>query len=86
MVTSLFWLVLWAALASLLLAAGILLRIRLRKRLGTGRKPEVDDDAVRRILETGALDDGVPEPLDLDEIEEEERRFWSETWDEPEEW
>lgn len=86
MVTSLFWLVFWATLAGLLLAAGIILRMRLREQLGKGKKLEVDDDAVRTILETGALDDGMPEPLDLDEIDEQERRFWSETWDEPEEW
>ena len=48
--------------------------------------PVVDDDAVKAILETGRLVTEEEEPLDLREIEEEERRFWSERWDEPEEW
>ena len=48
-------------------------------------EPRIDDDAVRTILATGALSVEVDEPLDLREIGEEEERFWSETWDEPEE-
>jgi hypothetical protein len=47
--------------------------------------PRVDDDAVRTILATGSLNVDEDEPLDLREIGEEEERFWSETWDEPEE-
>jgi hypothetical protein len=46
----------------------------------------VDDDAVRSILERGVLVTEDDEPLDYDEIDEEERRFWSESWDEPDEW
>jgi hypothetical protein len=83
---NLFWFILWTTLTGLLVVAGILLRLRLRNRLGRGGEAHVDDDAVRAILETGTLDDGASDPLDLDEIEEEERRFWSESWDEPEEW
>ncbi len=26
------------------------------------------------------------DPLDMDAVREEEERFWSESWDEPEEW
>ncbi len=85
MVLHVFWLAFWAALTALVIAAAIALRVRLRRRLGIS-DPRVDDDAVRSILETGVLRDDTPEPLDLDEIEEEERRFWSEPWDEPEEW
>ncbi len=80
-----FSLVVWTAVTALVVVSAVLLRLRLRKRLGR-RSPEVDDTAVRTILETGALEDGVPEPLDLDDIDEQERRFWSESWDEPEEW
>jgi hypothetical protein len=47
--------------------------------------PVVDDGAVRRILETGTLAGEGDEPLEESEIDEEERRFWSERWDEPEE-
>ena len=85
MVLHVFWLVFWAALTALVIAAAILWRLRLKRRLEV-RDPRVDDDAVRAILETGMLRDDTPEPLDLDDIEEEERRFWSESWDEPEEW
>lgn len=84
--TNILWFVFWAGLTGLLVVCGIALRLRLRRRLGRESGPHVDDDAVRTILETGALEDNIAEPLDLDEIEEQERRFWSESWDEPEEW
>jgi len=73
-----------AFLVGLTVASGILFRYRL-----SGRKPKtptVDDAAVRAILETGVLVTDEDEPLDLESIDEEERRFWSEKWDEPEEW
>jgi hypothetical protein len=82
---TLFWFVFWVGLAVLAFAAGISLRVRLEDELGAPRTV-VDDDAIRAILETGTLVAPTEEPLDLDEIEEEERRFWSESWDEPEEW
>jgi hypothetical protein len=47
--------------------------------------PVVDDRAVSQILETGVLAAEDDEPLDQAGIDEEERRFWSERWDEPEE-
>lgn len=75
-----------AFLMGLMVARGIRLRARIRERLGPAR-PQVDDDAVRRIIEEGVLSHEEDEPLDFDEIAEEERRFLSETnWDEPEEW
>ena len=82
---TLFWFVFWVGLAVLALAAGISLRVRLGEELASPR-PVVDDEAVRSILETGTLVTPTDEPLEMDEIEEEERRFWSESWDEPEEW
>ncbi len=81
---SFFWVLFWGGLTFLLVASAISLRARLRERLAH-EEVRVDDDAIRAILQTGRLvtDD---EPLDWQEIEEEERRFWSETWDEPDEW
>ena len=73
-----------ALLVGLAVTSGVLLRRRLRQ--GRGRRaPTVDDDAIRSILRNGVLETDEEEPLDLGEIEEEERRFWSENWDEPEE-
>ena len=82
---TLFWFVFWVGLTILAFAAGISLRVRLHDEVDQGR-PTVDDDAVRAILETGVLSTEEDEPLDQGEIDEEERRFWSENWDEPEEW
>jgi hypothetical protein len=75
----------WVVCAVLVLAAGLRIRGRLRdQRPG---EPEVDDDAVRRILEEGRLEMGErPEPLDQERIDEEERRFWEEYWDDAEPW
>lgn len=82
---SFFWILFWGALTLLVFVAGVSLRSRLRERLAA-EEPRVDDDAVKRILETGRLVTDDDEPLDWEEIEEEERRFWSERWDEPDEW
>lgn len=46
---------------------------------------ELDDRAVKRILDEGRLQTPEDAPLDLEEIEDEERRFWQEEgWDEAE--
>lgn len=74
-----------AFLVGLAVASGILLRFRLSGRGGRG-VPTLDDAAVRSIIERGIIVTDEDEPLDLDQIDEEERRFWSEKWDEPEEW
>jgi hypothetical protein len=76
-----------AFLVGLVMASGLRLRARLLAS-GRGREgmPVVDDDAVRRILEEGVLEVDVEPPLNLNEIDDEERRFWSERWDEPDEW
>lgn len=47
----------------------------LRARLDSER-PRIDDDAIRTIESSGRLFTPDDEPLDLEEIEEEERRFW----------
>ena len=74
-----------AFFVGLVTASGLRLRTRrLRRRMGS--MPVVDDEGVRRILEEGVFEADIESPLDLKEIEDEERRFWSERWDEPEEW
>lgn len=68
-------------LALLGAAAAIVMRRRIRDYI---RGPDVlDDDMIRRIEQDGVVE--VEEPLDLDEVREEEERFWSETWDIPDE-
>jgi hypothetical protein len=81
---TLFWFVLWTVLLALMVAAAVRLHVRKRE-LSASPLPRVDDAAILTILEKGELtvDD---EPLDLQEIEDREERFWSESWDEPEEW
>jgi len=81
---TLFWVIFWAGLAALAFAAGVSLRVRLRDELDASM-PVVDDDAVRTILGTGRFVTDEDEPLAAQDIDEEERRFWSENWDEPEE-
>jgi hypothetical protein len=69
-------------LASLALAACVVCLRRLR---AVTAAPRLTDDMVRRIEEEGVLRAEEDEPLDLHEISDEEERFWSESWDEPEE-
>lgn len=66
-------------LALLVVVAGILARRRVRR-----ARPDraLTDDMVRRIEEEGRL--RREEELDLEEVREEEDRFWEQTWDEPE--
>ena len=81
---TLFWVVLWVALSALVVVAAVRLHLR-RRELQASVLPRLDDAAIEAIIETGqlAVDD---EPLDLREIDEREERFWSESWDEPDEW
>ena len=81
---NLFWFSFWGLLSLLAAAAGVRAYLRRRAALAALRT-RIDDAAIRSIVETGSLSDDVGEPLDLDEIEAQEERFWSETWDEPEE-
>ncbi len=82
---TLFWLVFWAGLTVLVVTAGVSLRVRLRDRVEKSR-PIVDDAGVEEILATGALTTDEDSPLDIEQIDGEERKFWSQTWDEPDEW
>lgn len=72
-----------AVLALLALAAGLLARRRIRR---ARERPELPDELVHRIEREGTVRYDPPEPLDLEEIREEEDAFWEPTWDEPEEW
>lgn len=56
---------------------------RVRWMSGTSRT--LTDEMVRQIEESGYVD--VDEPLDLEEIQEEEARFWEEQpWEETDEY
>lgn len=66
------------------LAAGIVVRWRIRRETRRDERPEVDDETVRRIEEEGQVETDEREPLDRDRIRREEDRFWAETWDRPE--
>jgi hypothetical protein len=80
----LFWVAFWALLSGLVVAAGW--KAYARRRAVIGRSvPRLDDEAIRAILATGAVAAETDEPLDLSEIQDEEERFWAESWDEPEE-
>ena len=68
-------------LALLGATAAIVMRRRIRDYIGGSG--ELDDDMIRRIEQDGVID--LEEPLDLDEVRQEEERFWSETWDIPDE-
>jgi hypothetical protein len=74
--------VLWSALAALGAAAGVGAYFRRRRQIEASRS-RVDDEAIRKILATGTLTVDEDEPLDIATIDAEEQRFWSETWDEP---
>ncbi len=71
---AIFWFVFGAGLATLAILAGVSLRA-------------LDDVAIEQIIEQGEIWVDEDYPLDLDEIDDEEERFWSESWDEPQgEW
>lgn len=72
------------ALSILAIVAGVAY-VRRLWRLKRERGPELDDDMIRRIEETGRVE--VDDPLDMEEIRREEERFWSDSpWEEPEQW
>lgn len=75
-------------LGALAAAAGLRQWRRVRAaRASTLVPPPVDDDAIRRILAEGKLPAvEAEEPLDLDEIARAEEEFWSDSWEDPEEY
>jgi hypothetical protein len=71
-------------LALFALAGGLLYRARWYRMPGL-TESVLTDDMVKHIEEHGSID--IDEPLDLEQIQEEESRFWEEQpWDEAEEW
>ena len=82
---TLFWLIFWAGLTVLVVTAGVGFRVQLRDRVEKNR-PSVDDAAIEEILATGALTTDEDSPLNIEQIDDEEQKFWSQTWDEPDEW
>lgn len=77
--------VLWALLA-LIVCLGAVRQWRRLRSYGASGAPRVDDDVVRQVLETGRVSTRESEPLDLKKIARAEEEFWSESWDEPEEY
>ena len=62
-------------------AAAVLTRRRVRDYIqGNSR---LDDDMIRRIEADGNIE--LDDPTDMNEVRLEEERFWSETWDLPDE-
>jgi hypothetical protein len=80
-----FWLgIILGFLAAL---AGIRYVMRLRETVGSA-SATLTDEQIRRIEDEGWIAVGAEdeEPLDLDDIAQEEERFWTESWDEPEDY
>ena len=78
---------LWIFLSLLVAVAGLRYWARMRSARTTSRPPRVDDDALRQILATGSIRaDEEDESLDMDAAARAEEEFWSESWDEPEEY
>jgi len=68
--------------ALLACAAGYLYRRRLKRNVNT--TSILNDDAIQHIETAGWIE--VDEPMDLEQIREEEARFWEESaWEEPDE-
>ena len=68
-------------LALLAASTALIMRRRIRDYVGGGS--ELDDDMIRRIEQEGTVE--LEDPIDFDEVREEEERFWSESWDIPDE-
>lgn len=74
----------WAVLAILVLLAGLRYRQRLNETREDGGASGIDDAAIDRIIRNGTL--ATNDELDLDAAAEAEDEFWSEYWDEPDEY
>ena len=79
----LFWVGFGVGLGVLVISAQVSLRLR-RSRKIEQKAQILDDQAVDRIIRHGKISINE-DVLDLEAIDDEEERFWSETWDEPEE-
>lgn len=72
----------WIALAVLAIFAGVRVALRVRRGSG-GEVRRLSDEEIRRLEAGGSIE--ISAPTDLREVAEEEERFWSESWDEPDE-
>ena len=79
----LFWVGFGFGLGVMVISAQLSLRLR-RSRKIEQKAQILDDQAVDRIIRHGKISINE-DVLDLEAIDDEEERFWSETWDEPEE-
>ena len=79
----LFWVGFGVGLGVMVISARVSLRLR-RSRQVEEKTQILDDQAVDRIIRQGKISINE-DVLDLKAIENEEERFWSENWDEPEE-
>ena len=79
----LFWVGFGFGLGAMVISARVSLRLR-RSRQVEEKTQILDDQAVDRIIRQGKISINE-DVLDLKAIENEEERFWSENWDEPEE-
>lgn len=78
---------LWIGLSALAGLGGLRYLARLRAGRSPSGVPAVDDAALHAILHTGRLE--APErdePLDMRDAADAEDEFWSQSWDEPEEY
>ena len=77
----------WIVLSALAAAGGVRYVARLRARRPPSGVPAVDDAALDAILRTGRLRTPERHPkLDMRDAARAEDEFWSESWDEPEEY
>lgn len=72
---------LWLTVLTVLAVVVRLLRSRSRS-----TRAGVTDDMVRQIERRGTLRVEEREPIDINDVRAEEDAFWSETWDEPDEY
>ena len=79
----LFWVGFGSGLGAIVISSRV--RLCLRQFRKVEEKAQIlDDQAVDRIIRHGKISINE-DVLDLEAIDDEEKRFWSETWDEPEE-
>ena len=79
----LFWVGFGSGLGAIVISSRV--RLCLRQSRKVEEKAQIlDDQAVDRIIRQGKISINE-DVLDLKAIEDEEERFWSENWDEPEE-
>jgi hypothetical protein len=73
----------WAVFLAFICIAAILRNQRRLDAYVARRAPLLSDEQIRQVEERGWIE--FEEPLNYRDIEDEEVRFWEESWDEPEE-